>query len=130
MDVDADVALVGKERSAGVDSHADLDRICGKVLLRLLRRGYGISSSAECEEERIALRVDLRAAHGAEGLAHDAAMIARDHGIARVAELLQQPGRALDVSEGKGDGSLVPAHPGNPTARASCLRDPVPLRRR
>ena len=56
-------------------------------------------------EERIALRVDLRPAVLAERGPDDAPMIGGDGGICGVAKLLQEPCRALDVGEGKRDGS-------------------------
>ena len=73
--------------------------------LRVDRRRDRVAGPREREEEGVALRVDLRAAARAERLAHETAVVGRDAPVGLVAELLQQPRRALDVGEDEGDGA-------------------------
>ena len=53
----------------------------------------------EGDEERVALRVDLDAAAGAEGGAQDAPVLGERVGVALGAERVQELRRALDVGE-------------------------------
>ena len=109
-DVEPEVALVADRRLAGVQPHPHPHRRAVGPRVGLERalggdRGAdGVPGAAERVEERVALRVDLRAAVGGERLAHDPAVVARHLGVG-VAELLEQPGRALDVGEHERDGS-------------------------
>ena len=109
-DVEPEVPLLADRGLAGVQPHPHPHRRAVGPLVGLERalgrdRGAnGIAGAPERVEERIALRVDLRAAVRGERLADDPPVVARHIGV-RVAELLEQPGRALDVGEHEGDGS-------------------------
>ena len=59
--VDPDVALVGDDGLAGVNSHADADRAVRKRAAGLVRRRYSIGSAREGHEESVSLGVDLDA---------------------------------------------------------------------
>jgi hypothetical protein len=86
------------------DPHLDPARP-GVVTQRALRgdgAADGVAGAREGEEERIALRVDLRPAGVAEVLADEPPVLAGDLGVV-VAELLQQLRRALDVRERERD---------------------------
>ena len=104
MDVDADVALLRHERLAGVDAHAHAHRPVRERALRRLGRRERVRRPREGDEERVALGVDLDARRGAERLAQHAPVLA-EHVRVAVAELVQQPRRALDVGEEERDGA-------------------------
>ena len=55
VDVYADVALVGHERLAGVETHANADRPASSASLRLDGGGDGIGRPRERDEERVTL---------------------------------------------------------------------------
>ena len=76
----------------------------GERALGLDRRVGRVLGAREREEERVALRVDLGAAASLHGAAHDPPVVVHDLRVV-VAELLQQPRRALDVAEEEGDRS-------------------------
>src|SRR2546423_13074309 len=104
MDIDADVALLGHERLAGVDSHSHADRAGPEGALAGLRGGEGVLRARERDEEGVSLRVDLDAAVTLEGLPQHAAVLGEDVRVS-IAQLLQQAWRALDVGEEEGDGA-------------------------
>ena len=110
-DVDPEVPLVADVRLARVQPHAHAKLLpLGPLVqaqrpLRLHGPGGGVACPQERVEERVALRVDLRAAVLAERRPDDPPVIGGDGRVDAVAELLQQPRRALDVGEGEGDGS-------------------------
>ena len=110
LDVEAHVAVADHLRRAGVHGHARggeqavrpgmgpegaLGGERGRERLRRLRKDA---------EERIALGAELVAACGPERVAEQGAVVGVQRGIA-VAELQEQPGRALDVGEEQGDGA-------------------------
>jgi hypothetical protein len=108
-DVEAEVALLAHGRLARVQPHADKDLAAGPVVfgeraLRGNRARNRVLRARERVEERVALRVDLRAAAGAKVLAHDPPVVAHDVSVA-FAELLEQARRALDVGEEECDRS-------------------------
>ena len=82
-DVDPEVALVADVRLTGVEPHADTHLapvrpgVLAQRALRRDRRRDRVARPWEREEERVALRVDLAAAGGAERLADDPAVVAR-----------------------------------------------------
>jgi hypothetical protein len=98
------------DRLAGV--HADPDAhlavlrplVLGKGPLRLGRSERGIACTREDVEERVALRVDLLAAVGAECSAYQPAVLGADVGPA-LAERACEPSGSLDVREDEGDRS-------------------------
>jgi hypothetical protein len=73
--------------------------------LRIDGGGDRIARAGEREEERVALRVDLRAAPLTEALADETPVVAGDVSVSLVAELLEELGRALDVGEDERDGA-------------------------
>jgi hypothetical protein len=101
--VHTDVALVGDERLAGVQSDPDLDRPVER-LLGLRRRRERIGSTRKGDEEGVPLRVDFNAAVGGERLAQQPSVLGESVGVG-VAELVKQPRRPLDVREQEGDGA-------------------------
>ena len=103
VDVEPDVALVGDEGLAGVDPHPHLHRA---VCQRSSCAGSGrdrVGSAREGDEEGVALRVDLDAVRLLEGRAERSAMRAEQIGVGG-SVLTQQPRRAGDIGEEKGDG--------------------------
>jgi hypothetical protein len=102
MNVEADVTFLRHDRLACVKPHAHPDRSLGQRLLPGSSRGQRIAGAGEGDEERVALRVDLDPAVPAERIPEDTPVIGKCLGIS-VAELVQQPGRALDVGEKEGD---------------------------
>jgi hypothetical protein len=101
VNVDPNVALIGHGRLAGMDPHPDGDR---ERPLRFLRRRDRIGCARESDEEGIPLGIDLDAPVGRKGVAKCAAVLGQRVGIAR-AQLLEQPGRTLDIGEEEGDGA-------------------------
>jgi hypothetical protein len=97
--VESDIALLRDLRLAGVETHPHRK---GELLLCLSCRGDRRSGRREGDEEGISLRVDLDAAVASEGLAQHAPVLGEGVRV-RLAELRQQPRRALDVREEEGD---------------------------
>src|SRR5262249_13784407 len=110
-DIEAEIALLSDLRLARMEPHPHLHLFAFRPLvvvqrtLRVDRGRHGVARPREREEERGALGVDLGAAARAEGLAHEVPVVARDAPVALVPELLQEPGRALDVGEDERDGA-------------------------
>ena len=109
--VDADVVAVGEQRVAGVDAHAHPHRHASRPALRESSAVCEAAAAAtrtggvvESDEEAVALRVDLVAPVVVERATQDAPMAAQDIRVA-VAELVQEPGRPLDVREQERDGA-------------------------
>ena len=117
VDVGADVALVRQQRRARVNAHPHRDR---QRRLGFLRGRQRTRRGRERDEERIALRVDLDAAVPRERVAQDASMLGERLRVLRLAELVQQPRRALDVGEEEGDGA------GRELAHPSMIRQKGP----
>jgi hypothetical protein len=98
------VALAAERGLTGVDPHADTHLAVlgpGVGAQRLLSGkcgANGVASLPEAEEERIALRVDLRSSRLFEGAAEKALMIGENVGIS-VAEPPHKRRRAFDVGE-------------------------------
>ena len=109
-DVEPEVALVADRRLAGVQAHPDADLaalrplVCRERALGRHRPGDCVPRARERVEERVALGVDLGATLVAEALAEQQPVVADDVAVG-VAELLEQPRRALDVGEEKRDGA-------------------------
>ena len=104
VDVDADVALVGHDRLAGVDAHADADRAVLERVPRFGGRRDGVGGARKRDEEGVALGVDLDARVPGERVPQGAPVLGEQIGVARPV-LLEEPRRALDVREEKGDGA-------------------------
>jgi hypothetical protein len=84
--------------------HAYPDRPAAECILPRLRARDGVRGAWKGDEERVALRVDLDASVSLERLA-ECAPVLREHVGVLLPELLQEPRRALDVGEEKGDRS-------------------------
>jgi hypothetical protein len=102
VDVEPHITLVGDDRLAGVEAHPHADRPLLERSLPLTRGIERIRGASERDKERVALRVDLDAVVPLECLAQRAAVRGEGLGVV-VAELVQQPSRAFDVGEEKGD---------------------------
>jgi hypothetical protein len=72
--------------------------------LRRDGRGHGVSRTLEDDEERVTLCSDFEAARVLEDAAQQPVVVIQNLGIP-VAEVLQEPRRALDVGEQECDGS-------------------------
>ena len=77
---------------------ANPNRTISQGMLPLSRSCKSVSCAGEGDEERVALGVDLDAAVFYEDVAKAAPVIGEQFGIG-IAELIQQPGRSLDVRE-------------------------------
>ncbi len=75
VDVDADVALVGDERLTGVDAHAHAEDLAFERTPCLGRRGHRVGRAAECDEEGVALGVDLDAGVARERVSQEPAVL-------------------------------------------------------
>jgi len=109
MDVEPDIPLVALFRLSRVEAHADLELEPGGPAdgrerpLRVPRRPERGIGAAECDEDCVALRVDLGPAVHPGGLADHRAM-ERERVPVRGAEGVQGRGRALHVGEEQGHG--------------------------
>ncbi len=100
-----DVALVSNERSARVESDAEVDPAFGERVRDRKGRGCRSRSGREGEEKGVSLRVYLDAILSRAGLADDAAVIGELLCVSLRTELVQELRRALHISEKKGDGA-------------------------
>jgi hypothetical protein len=91
----------------------------GQRTLDLDRRGEGVAGAAEGDEERVALRVDLLAPVRGEDLPQQPLLVGQQFAVPSPAELLEQPGRALDVREQEGDGAAQTLRREPPWRKAS-----------
>jgi hypothetical protein len=101
--VQPDVALVDDVRFAGVEAHANTDWAAQRSL-SFLGSSEGIVRLRENDEEGVPLRVHFDAGVARERLAQHTAVLGERLDVV-VAELVQQPRRALDVGEEKRDGA-------------------------
>ena len=97
MDIDPGVALVRNQRFPGVQTHTNTDRRY-KRRLSSTRGSNGIRRARKRDEESIPLRIHLDPLVASKGLTQNAAML-RERLHIRLAELMQQPRRPLDVRE-------------------------------
>jgi hypothetical protein len=96
--VEADVALIGQSRLACVQPHTHAYRPAGKCTLAVRSSGQRVRCAGERDEERIALCVDLEALMLGKRASESPAMLVQRLPVV-VAELVQQPRRALHVRE-------------------------------
>ena len=96
--VEADVSLLGQPRLARVQPHPHADRPIGQAALAVRGSGDRVRRAGERDEERVTLRVDLDALVVRTRRADDPPMLVQRLPVP-VAELVQQPRRALDVRE-------------------------------
>jgi hypothetical protein len=87
-----------------VQAHPDANWPRAELPLALAGRRERIPRPRERDEERVALGVDLDPAVPPEGLAERASMLGQRIRVG-IAELVQQPRRALDVGKEEGDGA-------------------------
>ena len=106
MYVDPDVALlVPAARRCGCPIRTRIGPVGQRLRCASAAAATASGARREGDEEGVALRVDLDAAVAREGLAQDAAVLGERLCVGLAPELVQQPGRALDVGEEEGDGS-------------------------
>jgi hypothetical protein len=74
-DVETDVSVGDPIGLAGVQAHPHTDRPAVQGALRVQRRGDGVTGARERHEERVALRIDLRAAVLAERCAQQPSVL-------------------------------------------------------
>ena len=104
MNINADVAFLGEDRLARVEAHPHTHRPSAQRNLRFLRGRDRIRGTSKGHEEGISLRVDLDAAVARNRVPEQAPVLGQ-HLCIPVPQLMQEPRRALDVGEEKGDGS-------------------------
>ena len=109
VDVDADVVVPAQHPLAGVQAHPHPHReplrpgVGGQAPLGRHRGPDRRHRAREGGEERVALGADLDPVPVPDGPAQDGRVLVPDRRVAS-AQLLEQPGRALDVGEQEGDG--------------------------
>ena len=104
VDVQPDVALIGDHRLTRVQSHSNAHRTAVERLPAIGGCCERILDPDERNEEGVALGIHLDAAVACEGFPQDAAVLGQRVCVS-VAELVQQPSRALDVGEEERDGA-------------------------
>ena len=104
MDVDADVALVGHDRLARVQTHPNNDRAVFEGVPRFRGSRNCIGGARKRDEEGIPLSVDLDARVPRECVPQYPSVLGEQVGIG-CPMLLEEPRRALDIGEEEGDGS-------------------------
>jgi hypothetical protein len=101
----AGIALARHPQLTGVQAHPHLD-LAGRERLLTLRRGsQRLDWIGKGIQERVSLRVDLDPALGREGSAKEPPVLGECLDVGGLAELVDQPTRALDVREQHGDAS-------------------------
>ena len=105
VDVFADISLLSEVWPPGMQPHPHPDRAGAKLVLRLPRGVERLRRLRDGDEEGVPLRVHLDAAVRGEGGPEDPAMFGQCGRESLGTQLVQQPRRALDVGEQKGDGS-------------------------
>ena len=98
MHVEPDIAFVDQERLPRMQPHPHAHPAARKGCLRICSRRHSVRRAREDDEERVPLRVDLDSVVAAPGFSQDAVVLGQHVGVL-VTDLLQQPGRALDVGE-------------------------------
>ena len=96
--VEADVSLLGQPRLAGVQPHPHAYRPVGQRALAVRGGGDGVRRAGEGDEECVTLRVDFDALVVGKRRAESPPVLVQRLPVV-VAELVQQPRRALDVRE-------------------------------
>ena len=105
MDVAADVALLGEQGRAGVQSDPHLDLPRAEHRSDRTRRSERTRRGAEREEEGVALSVHLDPAVPRAGLADHSPVLGQCLRVGLAAEFVQELRRPLNVSEEEGDGA-------------------------
>ena len=97
------VALAGQLQLTGVQAHPHLDGAWRERLLTLSSSSQRLDRIGKGIQKRVPLRVDLDAAVSGEGGAQKPAVLRERLDVAGLAQLLDQPRRALDVREQQSD---------------------------
>ena len=124
MHVDADVALVGDGRRAGVQADADTDRSFEQRVLAGERGGRGSRRGREGDEEGVALRVHLDATMRRESHAQYPPVLCERLRVGVGTKRVEQPRRALHIGEEKRDGAGRQVGP-HVCKRTTRLRQPL-----
>ena len=103
VDIDAHVALVGKERRPRVQTDAHPDWAGHQCLGQFSGGGERGGRRRERDEERVALGIDLHAIVTGTRLADDLPVCGKRLGIGLRSQLVQELRRSLDVGEEKRD---------------------------
>ena len=101
----AGIAFARQPQLAGVQPHPHLYRARRERLLALICGGQRLPRIGKDVEKRVPLRVDLHAAMRGERDAQNTAVLRERPHVGFFAELVDQPRRALDVSEEQCDGA-------------------------
>src|SRR5438309_5543500 len=107
MYLQAEILIADERGLAGVHADPHTHRAALRPLMRVQcrldgrRPSAGLQRTAEHDEEGIALGPQLVAAVGSQRFTQDAVMCEEDVRVT-LAELLDQPGRSLDVTEKEG----------------------------
>ena len=96
--VEPHVSLVGPERLARMQAHPHTHWAARQRALRVGSRRHCIGRPRKCNEEGVALRVDLDPLVQPPGVSQRTAVLGKHRRIP-VAQLPEQPGRSLDVGE-------------------------------
>ena len=99
MHIRTDIPLVRHQRRSGVHAHPDMNQPGPQPLRDQPRRLQRVRSPREGQKERVTLRIDLRAAKRCTRLTHHPPMLPQHPGIRIRTELVEQPRRALHISE-------------------------------
>lgn len=103
VDVQTDIVPLDDQGLPRVDPDPNPDRPIRQSRLHLPRRIEGIRSPSERDKERIALDPELNPTMSRDRVTDPFAMALKLGAIALAAELLEQPRRALDISEHERD---------------------------
>ena len=106
--VEARVQVAGHERLPGVDADSNSNRLAlpgvlGQRALRPRRGVHRLTRICEREVERIALHLDFDSSVCRERLPQQAAVVLERAHVRLLAQLLEQPRRALDIGEEQRD---------------------------
>jgi hypothetical protein len=123
VDVSADVAVLGQERRAGVETDPHGDRAGRQRLGEGTSRADRSRSGRKGEEESVSLRVDLDSTLGRTRFPDHKPMLGQRLRVGLRSELVQELRRALDVGKEEGDSprGKIASHRLCPPAVSACL---------
>ena len=105
VDIDTDVPLVSDVRRPGMDPDPHPDRASRQTGDRVRSRTKRPRPCRKGDKEGVALRVDLDSPLRRKGLAHDPPVHSERLPVSLRPQLVQEPGRALNVGEEKSNGA-------------------------
>jgi hypothetical protein len=129
VNVETDVAVVDRDRLAGVQAHPDADRRGGERFLNVLCARHSLARRGEDAEEGVALRVDLDAAVRRDCCADQPVVLLERLGVGLGAELRQGAGRPLDIGEEEGERARRQPFSHRPNVRRQLARVEIPQHR-